>query len=267
MVFMDLPPLLDCYTQFCTYRTAYKENKILSLEDATWFCPTTLLPLGDFLSALDKSKYILPKNIGVKNYVSTILEKHVEPHKVDGTYIPIMKASKFDQTHSEIICDLISKNMGINEKTSVKLAVGELLDNVDQHSRCTSASFIAQRYEKMRFVEVSIFDNGITIPGSFRNSGKYGELTDSDALKKAIGGMSTKPEDTRGHGLPTFISVLTGALKGEALIVSGDSAYYIESNNNEKLYNLDKKDGLSGTLIGMRIPLPMKKADVYDYIK
>ncbi len=264
---MDLPPLLDCYVQFCAYRTAFRESEVLDLGEATWFCPTTLLPLGDFLTELDKSKYLLPKNPNVKNYVSTILERHVEPHKVDDTYIPIMKAAKFDQSHSEIICDLISKNMETAEKTAVKLAVGELLDNVDQHSRCTSASFMAQRYEKMRSVEVSIFDNGITIPGSFRKSGRYGNISDSDALKKAIGGMSTKPEGTRGHGLPTFISILTGALKGEALIVSKDAAYYTESNNNEKLYKLDRKDGLGGTLIGMRIPLPMKKADVYEFIK
>jgi hypothetical protein len=126
---------------------------------------------------------------------------------------------------------------------------------------------MAQRYEKMCFVEVAIFDNGITIPGSFKNSGKYADMADSEALRNAVGGLSTKPGDTRGHGLPTFTSILTGALKGEALIVSAASAYHIGSNKKENLYNLDKKDSLSGTLIGMRIPLPMAKADVYEYIK
>ncbi len=264
---MDLPALLDCYVSFCKYRDLHKENGILDLGKASWFCPTTLLPLGDFLGRLDKSKYVLPDDAHVRNYITTILESEAKPHTKSGSYIPIMKASKFDQTHSEIICDMISKNMTINEKTAIKTAIGELLDNIDQHSHCKSASFMAQRYEKLHVVEVAIFDNGITIPGSFGKSDKYGKMEDTEALRKAVGGFSTKPEDTRGHGLPTFLSILTDALKGTALIVSGGSAYLKEKNNNEKLYNLDKKDSLDGTLIGMRIPLPMPKTDVYEYIK
>ena len=265
-----LPALLDCYVSFCKHREAYNDKGMLDLGDDSWFCPTELLPLGDFLGRLDKSKYTLPKNVNVKNYLTTILESEAKPHSKDGSYIPIMKASKFDQSHSEIICEMISKNMTSDEKNAVKTAVGELLDNIDQHSHCTSASFMAQRYEKLHVVEVAIFDNGITIPGSFRRSGKYGQIEDSEALRRAIGGSSTKPEDTRGHGLPTFFSVLAGALNGTAVIVSGSSAYLKEKNNNEKLYNLDKKDSLNGTLIGMRIPLPMPKTKVevyYDYIK
>ncbi len=267
LIILNLPVLLECYVDFCKYRNTYGEKGTIDLSAATWFCPTTLLPLGDFLSGLEKTKYMVPKDTNVRNYVTTILENEAKPHTKGGSYIPIMKASKFDQTHSEIICDMISKDMTINEKTAVKTAVGELLDNIDQHSFCASASFMAQRYEKLHVVEVAIFDNGITIPGSFRKSGKYGQVEDAEALRKAVGGFSTKPEDTRGHGLPTFLSVLTDALEGTALIVSGSSAYLKEKNNNEKLYSLDKKDGLDGTLIGMRIPLPMPKTDVYEYIK
>ena len=80
--------------------------------------------------------------------------------------------------------------------------IRELIGNIYEYSGFSNASMMAQIYKQKRFVEITILDDGISIPGCFE---KHGNVisSDSDAIISAINGkISTKTEDEpRGFGL------------------------------------------------------------------
>lgn len=105
--------------------------------------------------------------------------------------------------------------------------IGELMDNIYQHSEFTYASVMAQKYGKKGFIELCFFDNGITIPGSFAKHGKaYPKDGHAKAIYDAISGKSTEADVGRGFGLSTNVDMFRD-IGGEVLIVSGNGAVYV----------------------------------------
>ncbi len=260
---MELPELVNSYIKVCNYRKAYARTGTMDLVDLKWAYPTMLLIIGDILLELDKSKYTLPSDPLVRNYILAIIK---ETPTTPSTAIPIIIAPRAGiSKDSQKIIEIASRNMPIEDKNSIGEALGELIDNIDQHSECEIYSFMAQRYPKRGFTEIAIFDNGITIPGSFRKV--YGETDDIKAIKEAISGKSTKAGESRGYGLPTFIDVITKGFHGEVFIASGNGAYYA-NYKNEAVYKLTgRHERIAGTLVSMRIPIPERKVNLYDYTK
>lgn len=52
-----------------------------------------------------------------------------------------------------------------------------------------------------------------------------------------------------------------------ASIVSGKRAAFFKANEPTKLYILQDKYKLKGTLISVRIPYPVKEVDIYEFLQ
>ena len=123
---------------------------------------------------------------------------------------------------------------------------------------------MAQKYINKRFVEISILDDGISIPGCFeKHDASFSD--DCIAIASAINGKSTK-DDGRGFGLGSSVKLYVGGLGGELLLVSRNGALY-KNRDTELSYNTGIAYQLHGTLISVRVPYPVLQINnMYDYI-
>ncbi|MBS3058098.1 MAG: ATP-binding protein [Candidatus Diapherotrites archaeon] len=265
---LEFPNQLNNFLTFCNLRNSAIESKSLDLQLSSWFYPTTLLPLGAFIKEKrEQIKYIPPANQNVANYLS-LVTGDLKAENEGKTYIPIINLPpKSLESESGKLLGQIFKfyNNGkeYGGENAFKYLISELVDNIYQHSEFKNAFLMAQRYEKKGFMEICFFDDGITISGSFSKHGMVFE--DSDAILEAINGLSTKGKE-RGFGLGSNLKVFTQGLPGEMLIVSGKGAAFFKANEPTKLYILQDKYKLEGTLISVRIPYPVKEVDIYEFI-
>ena len=116
------------------------------------------------------------------------------------------------------------------------------------------------------YYEFSFLDDGITIPNSLKKV-NYPIKNDSDALLKAINGLSSKKElgyVERGTGLNNTTNIVTSGSDGELLIVSGCALIHITKDNI--IAREIPNDCIDGTLVSLRMKLN-KKIDIYKYLK
>lgn len=266
---MPYPPLVNNYLEFCRYRKSYTKDGIVDLSKAEWLCPTTLLPLVALIKSNGPQfKYIPPKNRAVRDYFAFITGN--PPHGKADSFIPIIRSNRLNDTYLNQIYSLISReelHKDSRIQTAVKYVIGELVANIDEHSKCNDSIFMAQNYQKLKFLEGGFFDNGITIPGSFKDAELLkGAESDSYCIKQAIAGTSTKKDEGRGHGLPSTVNILK-EMNGDIIIVSGRGALYLNGTNKyvkeDISYDLDEDLALNGTLISFQVHLPIKAVDIY----
>ena len=266
---MSYPPLVNHYLQFCSLRRASERSGIADLSDIRFFCPTMTLPLVDLVKQ-NGFKYKPPTRSSVDYYFSMITNE--ESRASSQTFVPMHSSKRLNDADIGLIYSLLSKGSRLDDTQTFKYIIGELVANISEHSGCDDSSFIAQHYQKGGYMEAAFFDNGKTIGGSFRESNMYDRtLADTEYLKMALSGKSTKSEDEgRGSGLPSTTNILR-AINSDVLIVSGTAAIYLNGTNKylnvDVLYTLDDSLRLSGTLIGFQIHLPIKHVDIYEYIK
>lgn len=183
------------YSKFCKIRGDSISKGRINLSNEEWFYPTSLLPLKIFIknSGLEIDP---PSNEGVQKYFSIITDGWLPPFK--GTYIPIIKVPTDKRERDNMFEPLngFDDRGVVGGKDAVSFLVQELVDNVYEHSEFSSAYVIAQKYQKKKFVEISIIDNGISIPGSLENAGHNFE--DAKAIYQATQGLSTKTKE-RGY--------------------------------------------------------------------
>ena len=274
MVNMPYPPLVDNYLEFCRYRKSCNEKGMVDLSKAEWLYPTTLLPLVALIKSNGPQfKYVPPENKAVHRYFSLITGE--PPHNKTDSFIPIIRANRLNDSYLNQMYSLVAEEESHDDskiQNAIKYVISELVANIDEHSKCNDSIFMAQNYPTRKFLEGGFFDNGITIPGSFRDAGLLKEgMKDSDCIKQAITGTSTKPEGGRGHGLPSTTKILK-AMNGDVLLVSGKGALYLNGTNKyvqeDISYDLDDDMALNGTLISFRLHLPIKTVDIYkdDYL-
>lgn len=151
--------------------------------------------------------------------------------------------------------------------------LSELIGNIYEHSEFTYGCVLAQVYQNKQFMEISFFDNGISILGSFEKRGFHYDYG-GDAIIDAINGKSTKEDkidgpNSRGYGLSITTNAYIRDANAEILVVSGDSAVHIISDESENIkfypYKLGVKLKLSGTLISIRVPYPTPKVNLNKY--
>ena len=251
------------YLNYCHLKKIALDTGTLDLLDINWFFPTCLLPLGVFIKEHKEINVIPPKVPDVSNYINVILKGKI--NSVKKSYIPIIEIPPNEKLIEKILEPFFSnQNTYVGGPNAFRYLIGELIDNVYEHSKFSTSYLMAQRYEKMRFTEVGIIDNGISIPGSYEN--KEYNFNDIEALKEAVlKGLSTK-SDERGHGLNDSLRILTKGLEGNCLIVSR-SAGLIANKSNSMFYELEKANIFRGTLISARIPYNLGKVNIYDFIK
>ena len=260
------PSIVDEYIKFCKIHIQASKKGVIDLREYDWFYPTSLLPLWITKNKNDYLKYIPPLNSKVASYISTVTES---VYSKESTYMPLQYLPKGHVKTAEIderITQLCNNEKDFGGKTAFMFLLDEMINNVYQHSDFTNAGVLAQRYVNKNFVEVSFFDDGISIPGSFEKHDIAFE-TDEEALVKAINGTSTKNRlgEERGFGLNTTTKMYTEGGEGEFLLVSRNAILYKKKGKSEKLYNMSNVYELKGTLISVRLPYPAAKIDVLSY--
>lgn len=254
-------PLGKNYLDFCRLRNDSLNSGTMDLSFIEWFYPTTLLPLSIFCQEKPYIKVIPPSKPDTSAYYSLITGKWSSP---GNTYLPVVKIPTDPNQRDKMLDDLYGIENGelIGGENVFKYVVGELVDNVYQHSKFSNAYIMAQRYPKKNFIDICIIDNGISIPQCLENAGY--RYKDWEAIYKAANGLSTKKEYGRGWGLYSSLNLLTDGLNGKCLIVSRNGGLIAE---NEELYKLEGEFSFTGTLISVRVQYTTERVNIYDYIK
>jgi len=252
-----------------------REEITLDFSEVEWILPCSAILISSKIIDLQKQgakiKYIEPENEKVKEYLSDIGFPLGE--KTDGnTYVSIKHFANNPEDKNQVnkeandlldkIEDKIPKKFG----SSVKYILGELADNMGEHSNFTFASLMAQYYPKKEHLDIAVFDNGITIPLNFENNDiKFKK--DSEAIKKALYGEVTtrKNEEMRGYGLKSCKEIAIKEINGELHIVSRKGMIILKEDKEPEFYDFDDI-GLKGTFLYFRLKTPKKKLDIYPYL-
>lgn len=123
---------------------------------------------------------------------------------------------------------------------------------------------LAQWYPKKRFLDLCIVDRGRGLAATYQEELGL-PLTDEDAIRKALQGISTKKEKERGYGIRTSKNVVCNGLGGSFTLISGSAAYLVEQHD-EKLVRLPQFNW-PGVVISYRIPQPNGAIDITPYLE
>jgi hypothetical protein len=258
---MEFPLLLNNYLKFCNLRSNYNDSGVFDLGIYHFYHPITLLPVLNFIikNSID---YVQHPNPMVQNYIS-IVGNPLSYHN-GKSYVPVERLPNergiLDEVLQRII-NLAAKSGGLN---AFGYAIYELVENIYEHSEFNSAYVMAQKYSN--FVDICILDDGISIPS--RISTTYEEFNEEDdykAIAEALNGLSTKDDDGRGFGLSSTTNLFVKGLNSQIMIISRYGACYIDDEGT-KYYSLYDNHKWDGTIIGLRVFLPIPKIDIYKYI-
>lgn len=188
------------------------------------------------------------------------------------TYIPIIDFAAGPDTDvkdavSSIVENLIIRQLNLqkNVANGLKYMIAETLDNITEHSESDRGYIFAQAYPKKGFLDVCIADRGITLLGSYQKLKNNEIANDSEAIKAANRGISSKnlPEaENRGFGIKTSKQMLINGLGGQYLMISGGSLY-VKSPHLDSFYAMPPGLRWNGTIVALRIPY---KAPTFNYI-
>jgi hypothetical protein len=252
-----------------------REEITLDFSEVSWILPCSVILIsGKIMEILNQGasiKYVPPKDKKVREWLSDIgfpLGK-----KIDGnTYVSIKHFVNNPEDKNQVnkeanellkkVKDKIPEEFG----SSVQYILGELSDNVDEHSQFTFASLMAQYYPHKEHLDITVLDNGISIPLLFEKN-KINFSKDSEAILKAISGEVTtkKQEEMRGYGLKSCKDIAVGGISGELHILSRNGAILIKSKKEPQLYDFEDV-GLKGTFLYFRLKTPKKKVNIYPYL-
>lgn len=262
---MSVMSLLDDYKKFCDIRERSCSGQIINLGNESFLCPSSLLPLINYLK-ITNSKNICSSSERLNSYVCTIMSK-AHTNLENKSFIPFTELPKNELDANKTMSMLFGKlkdGKDVGGQNAFKYMVSEMIDNIYQHSNFNNAYFMAQKYPKLGFMDVCFYDDGIGIPGSFRNA-EVNFSSDKDAIYKAITGVSTKGKE-RGYGLSKNIEIIEKDFKGEMLIISNEGAVHLFKEKLFK-YDLSKKYILMGTLVSYRYNFPVADVDIYERIE
>lgn len=107
------------------------------------------------------------------------------------------------------------------ELESLRIGVGEVFNNVQDHSGQPGGCAIAQHFQRDNRVRIAISDIGVGIPANVRQ--RVSHLSDEAALERAVEhGFSTQSiPGNRGAGLHTLLQQVVAEKSGEVSILSG----------------------------------------------
>ena len=257
------PETLQEYIKYCTIRDNALNSNTIDLSQYHWFYPSCLLPLANFLKDNIHSMDYIPPTHFVANYIDTIMNCS---YLSDSTYMPILNLPKKQSELSDLtqkLEEFHNKGIDYGGRNAFNYLITELMNNIYDHSKFNNASVMAQRYENKHFFEISIYDDGMSIPTCFEEH-NFSFSHDSHAIADALNGMSTKG-DGRGYGLGTTANLYVNGIGAELMIVSRNGALYKKSDD-EILYKLKSSYNLDGTLITIRVPYPALEVNIYKYI-
>lgn len=143
------------------------------------------------------------------------LGESVRPHaRVRSTTLPFTKVAHADAhnwleaSFTPFMCNALGVQSGA--LASIRSCVGEIFNNIQDHSTLNIGFAHVQRYPNMKRVVVTISDFGRGIPNSMRQ--RHPGLTDTEAVLRATeeGITSQTTPRNRGLGLDLLIRRVTG---------------------------------------------------------
>ncbi len=265
---VDTPELLQSLLKFSDYTSKLSASENLDICAEPTIYPTTLLPLLNFIEEKKKEvKCTHAKSTTAQEAIARFQREEKLELPNENCYAVKLNPNKEPTTTLNTLYKLRNDQCECGGENAFKLLIGELVDNIYQHSQFTNALIMGQRYREKQFAEITFFDNGITIPGSYKKQGLT--FTDNEAVYEATRGLSTKGED-RGRGLPYTIGVVIQGLDGELLIASGKAAIYQYLNvhpiGSTLSFEFVKEPPFKGTLISIRIPFSTKTIDYTKFV-
>lgn len=217
-------------------------------------------------------------NEQIPNYIVFIIKSKVSELKEKGYSINIKDSNNYlrsdsiihfskKEDSSKTIEEVIEKtfneirnNFPSNLHNVLLYILGELSDNINQHSHYSYASLLIKYNKENKAIEIALIDNGITIPGAFKEN-KINFKNDADAINMALEGISTKEEKGRGMGLSSSRTLIEKALNGKMLIISRNGIYY----TNNTILQLSQR--LDGTLLYINFTDPQEDLNIYQYFE
>ncbi len=180
------------------------------------------------------------------------------------SYTPICEfdvnsESELVQKHIE---NIIKKHWRYTSSLTMPLSylISELVCNIGEHSRSNEGYIFAQYTPKDSCLNICIADKGISIYGSYIQTGKYLDIigdNEAMAIKIATEGYSTKNlpgAENRGYGISTTKDMLVNGLGGAFFILSGN-AFHRHQPGVFDYVNLPDSITWDGTIILLKIPL------------
>lgn len=250
------------YLKYCDLRNFALTTKTLDLSNISRIFPPFFLPLGIFIKEHDEINVTPPKDIDVLKYFKIMMKDKIDSIKKN--YLPIVELVP-NRTLIEKKLDAFVTYQKIHKRSQNGFFyfIGELLDNIYEHSNFSTAYIMAQKYKNGSFTEIGIIDNGISIPGSYENKGF--NFNDIEALQQALKGLSTK-DNERGYGLRTSLDILINGFEAECLIISRGAGLFLNKSNSY-FCELEQNHIFKGTLISTRLYITNREVNVYDYIE
>ncbi len=174
---------------------------------------------------------------------------------------------------SQIEDSLSGKDIRVKSlKVAISYLFDELICNIQQHAQVATGFVFADYNKECDCLDICIADQGVTIYGSYVQSGKYLDYIGdnaAEALNMAKDGYSTKnrPDaENRGYGISSNVKMITEGLKGTFAMLSGN-ALMINLRGNMQVASLPVDVEWPGTCIIIRIPLEGSyNFNLYDYI-
>jgi len=270
---MKLPEQVAAYKKYCELRNEAKSTRLIDLSSEDFIYPTELLPLGSFLKQnKEKIEISYPEKVEVSTYLDVMLNPSKRRAIEKSTYIPFVELDNQDAKKGEQVLGKLHPDKGpytcFGGRNTYELLVAEITDNIYEHSKFNNSCLMAQKYKKLKFIEITALDDGITIAGSYNNVLNT-KFTGIEGIQEALRGRSTKDAVERGFGLWTILRTVIELMKGSVLIVSGDGGFYKGKDFSDGVF-LDLKEEsheFNGTLISLRYPIQKREIEYGEIFK
>lgn len=257
---MVAPDLVREYAEYCELKKTYVTSGKVDMSSVDFVYPTTLLPLCGLIADNPES-YVEPAADAPRRHIAAV-------RGPSGQVLPGVSLANIPRESSEIndplqaIYDMEAKMQHGSIQSAFAYAVNELVSNIYEHSRFKRAMVLGQRYDAKGFMDISFFDDGITIPSTLRRKGLSGR---SGMIRRALNGASVK--GGRGYGLRTTSELITRGLRSSFFIASGEEAVYGIGGGGILPYRLREEAVMQGTLITVRMPLDLPPVNIYRYLE
>ena len=243
---MTLENLFDNYMEF--EEIINHENDGIIDLDGVELNPTTLLLLNVYCKNNDKTLMNRDENLIVFN-------------------LPESKFKQQNMGFIDIVMEKLDTEYGGN--FVLRHVLAELTYNIHEHAfenNQKTDAIIAIKLQNEGKLDISIIDDGMSIPGRFEKSNVV-FADDYAAVEKAINNFSTVSENPyeRGNGLWTTIRLVIEGNGGEILIISRNALLHI-TNEDYEYKLLDNEKLFNGTLISIRLN-KFEVQNIYDLIE
>lgn len=255
---MALKNLFDNYKEFGEIINNV-ENGTIDLENLD-FNPTTTLPL---LCMCKSQNLKLMNGKDAYDYLKVILNNNRLFSK--------LPKSRIESDKSDFLENFVGNlNSEYGGYFVLRHIISELANNVYDHSRFENfdvqSYILTKEHENFKKLDISIIDDGISIPVLFKKSNVDFE-NDCSAIEKAISTFSTVSDDDfeRGNGLRTIVRLIAEGNGGEILIVSRNGCLHI-LDDDYAYYLLDEQHTFNGTLVSIRLN-KYEVQNIYDLLE